>query len=35
MEEKKRNMHTKFQSENLSGRDHLKDLEVDGRTILK
>jgi len=26
-------MHTKFCSENLKGRDHLEDLGVDGRII--
>jgi hypothetical protein len=28
-------MHTKFQKENLKGRDHLIELGVDGRVILK
>jgi hypothetical protein len=28
-------MHTKFWSENLKRRDHLKDLDVDGRIILE
>jgi len=27
-------MHTEFWSENLKGRDHFKDLGVDGRRIL-
>jgi len=28
-------MHTKFSSKKLKGRDHLEDLSVDGRIILK
>jgi hypothetical protein len=28
-------MHTKFLSENLKGRDHLKDLGINRRPILK
>jgi hypothetical protein len=28
-------MHTKFQSENLEGRDHLEGLNVDGSMILE
>jgi len=28
-------MHTNFWSENLNGRDHLKDLGVDGKIILE
>jgi hypothetical protein len=28
-------MHTKFYSDNLKGRDHLGDRDVDGRAILK
>jgi hypothetical protein len=28
-------MHIKFQSENSKGRDHLQDLGVDGRIIIK
>jgi hypothetical protein len=28
-------MHTKFWSENLKGRDHMEDLGVDGNTILE
>jgi len=28
-------MHTVFQSGNLKGRDHLEDIHIDGRIILK
>jgi hypothetical protein len=28
-------VHLKFELENLKGRDHLKDLGIDGRIILK
>jgi hypothetical protein len=28
-------MHTKFSSENMNGKDHLGDLDVDGTVILK
>jgi hypothetical protein len=28
-------MHTQFLSENLKGRDHLENIDVDGRVILK
>jgi hypothetical protein len=28
-------MHTKFYSENMKGRDHSGDLEVDGNIIIK
>jgi len=28
-------MHTKFWSENLKGKNHLEDLDVEGRIILK
>jgi hypothetical protein len=28
-------MHTKFWLESLKGRDHLEDLGIDGRTVLK
>jgi hypothetical protein len=28
-------MHIKFWSENLKGRDHVDDLDVDGRIILE
>jgi hypothetical protein len=28
-------MHTKFWSESLEGRDHLEDLVIDGKLILK
>jgi hypothetical protein len=31
----KREMHIKFQSENLKGRDHAEDLSLDGRIILE
>jgi hypothetical protein len=30
-----REMHTKFWSQNLKGRDHVEDLDVDGRIILQ
>jgi hypothetical protein len=29
------NMHTKFWSENLDGRDHMEDLGIEGRIILE
>jgi len=28
-------MNTEFRSENLTGREHLRDLDVDGKTILQ
>jgi hypothetical protein len=28
-------MHTQFWSENLKGRDHFEDLDVDGRIVLE
>jgi hypothetical protein len=28
-------MHTKFWSDNMKGRDHTEDLDIDGQIILK
>jgi hypothetical protein len=33
--ENRREMHTKFRSENVNGRDHTEDLGVDGKVIIE